>query len=198
MFNLEKIQSHYQVGEGPTEIVSYPSENLEGDFAIFRCTVDQMMSVKETEKAIGIDIRGDRILHWLPKSVILDWVHGKDTLPTGFAVKRWFADKEAYTLGPFWFRPFDPNNPDHAHDAKTLLQDLKTAGAKADEATVERILSLERSGRRKIWKQLWDHIRGTYRNFDDYYVDNTARAHSTEHKETAKALARIRIVLGIE
>ena len=201
-FELEAVKDFYRPdtinGERLFDLIGYDTniprrENgfLE-KYAIFRCSVDEMMDAKETEKAIGVTIGGDCLM-WLPKSVIFDWFPGNKRVPKGFAVKLWFAEKEAQSLGPFFFLPdrdlLALDDSDHA----VLLTCLLEIGATADEASVTRLLESDSETRNGVWKGIWKKMHIGYKSFDDYWMAN---AKDSEMKKTANALWHIRSILA--
>ena len=162
-------------------------------YCIFRCSTEQLLEAKETEKAIGIDIAGDGgRLAWLPKSVIFDWFSGTKRVPQGFAIKLWFGEKEAQSGGPFFFLPdrdlLELDDGDHA----TLLTCMLEIGTTADAGSITRLLEADSETRAGVWEGIWKKMRGTYQSFDQYWMAN---AKDSEMKKTANALWIIRGIL---
>ena len=201
-FELEAVKDYYtpdKDGFKLYDLIGYDcniprrSDGFLEKYCIFRCTTEDMMEAKETEKAIGIDIAGDGgRLAWIPKSVIFDWFPGSRRVPQGFAVKLWFGEKEAQSGGPFFFLPdrdlLELDDGDHA----TLLSCLLEIGATADEANVTRLLESDTETRAEVWDGIWNKMRGTYKSFDAYWMAN---AKDIEMKKTANALWHIRSIL---
>ena len=162
-------------------------------YCIFRCTTDQMLEAKETEKAIGIDIADNNSrLAWIPKSVIFDWFPGSKRVPQGFAVQLWFGEKEAQSGGPFYFLPdrdlLNLDNGDHA----TLLSCMLEIGATADEANITSLLTADAETRAEVWKGIWKKMQRGYKSWEDYWMAN---AKDIKMKKTANALWHIRSIL---
>ena len=204
MFELEAFKDWYQPidDQHPRSLAdlcayecSIPrrSDGFLEKYAIFRCSVEQLLEAKETEKAIGIDIAGDGArLAWIPKLVIFDWFPGTKRVPCGLAVKEWFGEKEAQSGGPFFFIAYrdilDLDDGDHA----TLLACMLEIGTTADEANVTRLLDADSETRKGVWEGIWNKMRGTYKTFDDYWMAN---ARDAQMKKTANALWHIRSIL---
>ena len=162
-------------------------------FAIFRCSVEQLLEAKETEKAIGIDIAGDGVrLAWIPKSVIFDWFPKKRMTPCGLAVKLWYAEKEAQSGGPFFFMPekhqLEFDDGDHAVLLKFMLQ----IGLTADEKKVSELLKADKATLTKVWEGIWKEMQVGYDSFEDYWMDNKD---DLRIGKTAIALWHIRSIL---
>ena len=162
-------------------------------YCIFRCTTEEMLAAKETDKAIGLDIAGHSSrLAWIPKSVIFDWFPGSKRVPQGFAVKLWYGKKEAQSGGPFFFLPeldiLQLDSGDHA----TLLGCMLEIGLTADESNTTRIIESDAETRAKVWEGIWNNMRGTYKSFDAYWQAN---AQDITMKKTANALWGIRSIL---
>ena len=204
MFELEAFKDWYQPisEEHPkslADLCAYDCSIPRRDdgflerFAIFRCSVEQLLEAKETEKAIGIDIAGDGgRLAWIPKSVIFDWFPKRRMTPCGLAVKFWYAEKEAQSGGPFFFLPekdvLEFDDGDHAVLLKFMLQ----IGLTADEKNVTQLLEADKDSQTKVWEGIWKSMQIGYASFEDYWMQNRD---DVKMKKTAIALWHIRAIL---
>ena len=163
-------------------------------FAIFRCSVEQMLEAKETEKAIGIDIagHGSGRLAWIPKSVIFDWFPGTRMTPCGLAVKLWYAEKEAQSGGPFFIIPESDQLEFDGDDHAVLLKFMLQIGAIADEEKVTQLLDADKETQTKVWEGIWKEMQIGYKSFEDYWMRNRD---DIKMKKTAIALWHIRAIL---
>ena len=203
MFELKAVQEAYKEtsDEHPKslyDLIGYdshiPKKNgFTVPFAIFRCSVDQMLAAKETEKAIGIDIADNpQRLAWIPKSVILEWHPGNKIIPRGFVVSKWFAENNAQSGGPYYFMPDLELINTGDSDAELLLSCLLEIGTTADREKVNAILDASDEARENVWQGIFRNIQIGYKDWDHYW---SANAVDSEMKQTANALYHIRRIL---
>ena len=199
-FELQAVKDFYSPDADLTlsDLIRYDcniprrDDGLCEKWSVFRCSTEQLLEAIETEKAIGIKLVEHGQPAWIPKSVIFDWFPGNKSVPQGFAVKLWYAEKEAQSGGPFFFLPdrdllaLDPG------DEATLLSCLLEIGTTTDARKVRQILDADPDTRASVWDGIWNHMRGTYASFDDYWMAN---ATDIEMKRTANALWHIRSIL---
>lgn len=167
MFKLDVVQGFYKADSTDSCLADrYTCAcDIDENVAIYRCSTEQLLSLVETEKGIGIksDISGKPI--WIPKSKIKDWYPGDGWLPQGFVVSIRWARQYATPHSPYFFIL-----PKFETSRETLRAALLVIKTTADEENVARIYDADYETRELVWQGLWNHMRGTYRCFDEYWT----------------------------
>lgn len=197
-FELEAVKDHYTDAGGfrLIDLIGYNTNIPKRDdgflekHAIFRCSVEEMMEAKETDKAIGITIGGDCLV-WIPKSVIFDWTEGTKVHPCGFVVKEWFAKKNAQSGGPYYFLPKSLRCADYP-DNEILRDCMETIGATPTEEGISRTMDADAETKKSVWEGILKSMRIS--DFDQYWTAN-AESIDQEVRKAANALWHIRSIL---